>query len=186
MRESLDVGMMIPSSETQADNQVIEKYCYDDDSLNCEKYGGLYSWQEMMKHSLLPGARGICPNGWHIPDDGDWKELEGFVDSQYGINDPIWDAPGFRGNDAGKRLKAQLGWMSGGNGNDLFGFRALAAGYVESENNFIGEGEAAMFWSRTGVPGGKAYKRGLRYDEDGITRAEAWKEQAFSVRCIKD
>jgi len=57
---------MINASENQSDNTTIEKYCYDNDSANCDIYGGLYQWNELMNHSTST-TQGICPAGWHIP-----------------------------------------------------------------------------------------------------------------------
>ena len=61
-----------------------------------------------MEYTIFPGIEGICPPGWHIPDEAEWKTLEGAVDSQYGIADPIWNNTGFRGYDAGKKLKTTM------------------------------------------------------------------------------
>ena len=44
-----------------------------------------------MKYTTKEGAQGICPPGWHIPTDEEWKLLEGEVDSQYEFPDPEWD-----------------------------------------------------------------------------------------------
>ncbi|MCK5765032.1 MAG: hypothetical protein KAH26_03560 [Bacteroidales bacterium] len=186
LRENLDIGVMLNSADPQSNNQVIEKYCYNDDSTNCEKYGGLYMWNEMMNYIPLQGGKGICPVGWHVPGDDEWKELEGTVDTQFGVGDPEWDKSSFRGYDAGKHLKSLLGWASGGNGNNLYGFKALAAGYWESGFAFTGEGEETHFWSSMHDSGHNADSRALQYDKDGISRTYQWEEAAFSVRCIKD
>ena len=186
LRENLDIGVMLNGGEAQTNNQVIEKYCYNDDTANCEKYGGLYMWKEMMNHFPIQGGKGICPTGWHVPTDDEWKELEGFADSQFGIGDPEWDENSFRGYDAGKRLKSLMGWEFGGNGNNLFGFKARAAGYWESGSSFVREGEETHFWSSLHDSGHNAVKRMLKYDNDKISRSYHWDEAAFSVRCIRD
>lgn len=77
MAENLNIGKMVQGSDDQTDDQEIEKYCYDNDAKNCEEYGGLYQWAEMMKlpsecntkscaDSIKPNHQGICPNGWHL------------------------------------------------------------------------------------------------------------------------
>ena len=73
------------------DNGTMEKYCYNNEPDSCTKYGGLYQWDEMMQYTTQQGVQGICPPGWHLPTDEEWKVLEGAVDSQYGIGDPEWD-----------------------------------------------------------------------------------------------
>ena len=42
-------------------------WCHSNNSINCEIYGKLYNWVTAMKS---------CPQGWHLPSDGDWKLLE--------------------------------------------------------------------------------------------------------------
>ncbi len=186
LRENMNIGTMLNGGEPQSNNDTIEKYCYDNDTANCIKYGGLYMWKEMMKYFPLQSSQGICPNGWHIPGDDEWKELEGFADSQYGIGDPVWDEEFFRGLDAGRHLKALLGWISGGNGDNLYDFKALPGGFWESGFSFAREGEEAHFWSSTHDSGHNGRERTLRYDKDQISRSYTWDESAFSVRCLRD
>ncbi|MCD4735302.1 MAG: hypothetical protein K8R53_04620, partial [Bacteroidales bacterium] len=85
MSENLNVGIQIQNTTDQTDNNEIEKYCYDNDPVNCDAYGGLYKWDEAMKYATNSNIRGICPAGWHIPSDDEWKTLEGTVDSQFGV-----------------------------------------------------------------------------------------------------
>lgn len=76
---------MIPSyasSYNQRNNGVIEKYCYDNKSANCNKFGGLYQWNEAMQYVTTEGTRGICPEGWHIPTLSEMKELESYVNNE--------------------------------------------------------------------------------------------------------
>ncbi len=75
MAENLNVGTMIDSISLPTDNGYIEKWCYNDDPANCETYGALYSWNEMMQYDTLIASQGICPNGWHIPTINDWDIL---------------------------------------------------------------------------------------------------------------
>jgi uncharacterized protein (TIGR02145 family) len=186
LRENLNIGEMIPAGELQDNDGQIEKYCYDDDPLNCEKYGGLYRWKEMMNYIPFQGAKGICPPGWHIPSDAEWKVLEGFADSQYGTGDPEWDKTGYRGSDAGKHLKSLLGWDDGDNGDNVHNFRVYPAGYWESGIHFTVAGKQARFWSSTRDSGFNAFSRAFGAEEDRVSRKLHWEEATFSVRCIKD
>ncbi|MEN8226146.1 MAG: FISUMP domain-containing protein [Bacteroidota bacterium] len=186
LRENMDIGTMITAGSPQTDNDTIEKYCYDNDVENCEKYGGLYQWKEMTDYFPLPGVQGICPTGWHIPSDDEWKELEAYVDTHYGLGDPVWDETSFRGYDAGKNLKSLLGWHSGGNGNNLYDFKAIPGGFWESGIYFNAAGEEARFWSTSRDDGQNAAMRMLKFDDDRIYRSYHWQEAAFSVRCIRD
>ena len=77
MAENLNVGEMVRGFKDQKDDSKIERYCYDNDTTNCDRYGGLYQWAEMMQlpfecnskscaDSIKPNHQGICPNGWRL------------------------------------------------------------------------------------------------------------------------
>jgi uncharacterized protein (TIGR02145 family) len=188
LKENLDIGTMINGSILQSDNGVIEKYCFQDDPANCEQYGGLYQWSEMMQYiNEDNGHRGICPGDWHLPTDLEWMILEGSVDSQYGIGDEFWYHDGNRGFDAGKNLKATQGYQNNGNGTDLYGFAALPGGVHYDDGSFIGKTKYAVFWTGTrSISVFAATKRHLDYYYDLIYRDATDRSDAMSVRCIKD
>ncbi len=75
LKENLNIGTMIPGGVKQTDNGIIEKYCSGNLEYNCEVYGGLYQWNEVMQYVTTQKARGICPEGWHIPAAADWQQL---------------------------------------------------------------------------------------------------------------
>jgi hypothetical protein len=70
---------MVTGVTAQTANDTIEKYCYNDDPLNCALYGGLYQWNEAMQWSTTPGTQGICPPGWHIPTYAEFQTLSSSV-----------------------------------------------------------------------------------------------------------
>jgi uncharacterized protein (TIGR02145 family) len=185
LKENLNTGVKVIGSSEQTNNGVIEKYCYHNDDLYCDKYGGLYQWDEMMGYSTVEGAQGICPLGWHIPTDDEWKILEGTVDSQYGIGDPVWDNTFWRGFDAGLNLKSTEGWWtSGGNGTDHFGFTGLPGGVKFS--TFSSEQRSAYWWSSSESTTTKAWTRWLSTVKDEVSRYDYNKIYGLSVRCIKN
>lgn len=77
MAENLNIGTMVNGENDQNNDDVIERYCYDNDTTKCDEFGGLYQWAEMMQ---LPSRcntescadlienkhRGICPDGWRL------------------------------------------------------------------------------------------------------------------------
>ena len=83
---------------------------YNNDAANVAAYGRLYNWY------AVTNAAGLCPNGWHVPTDGEWTALEDYITAQ-----------GFNGTE-GTALKSTSGWNIG-NGTDNFGFSALPGGY---------------------------------------------------------
>ena len=77
MAENLNIGKMITYVKDQADDTTIERYCYDRDTTNCDRYGGLYQWAEMMQlpsrcntescaDLIQENHQGICPDGWRL------------------------------------------------------------------------------------------------------------------------
>jgi uncharacterized protein (TIGR02145 family) len=187
-RENLNVGTKISSGQNQEDNNIIEKHCFDDN----ETYGGLYFWDEMMNYSTQEGAQGICPDGWHIPTDEDWKILEGTVDSRYGVGDKKWDswsATGSRGFDVGKHLKSPEYWKHYNNviGDNSSGFSALPGGYYHLNWNFVSQTRDAFFCTSSELDDGAVWSRRLQdWSWNGVRRDKGEKGYAFSVRCIKD
>jgi uncharacterized protein (TIGR02145 family) len=185
-KENLNVGTMINGNENMSDDGVIEKYCYDNDTANCEIYGGLYQWNEIMEYTITPGMQGICPAGWHLPTDDEWKILEGTVDSQYPVGDPIWNQIEWRGYDAGLNLKSLNSWFIGGNGSGLYNYEALPGGYRDPDGYIYLFTDFGYFWSSSEGYSSYAWMRGLGCSWGGVHRTDYGKEYGLSVRCLKD
>ena len=189
LKENLNVGIMIDSLEDAEDNGIIEKYCYRNSNDSCDKYGGLYQWNEMMQYTSVEGVQGICPPGWHIPTDDEWKVLEGGVDSYYGIGNPEWDYEDLRGLDVGTNLKSSSGWYQDGNGTDLYDFTALPGGGFDDDRIFVAVYNVGVWWTST-INQTVPWYRLIFYDYPSIDR-RIWPfsssfTMGFSVRCIKD
>ena len=185
MKENLNVGTTINGLDDMSDNDTIEKYCYQNDETNCDSLGGLYQWDEMMQYVTNEGAQGICPPGWHIPTDADWKILSGAADSQYGIGDHEWNGSYQTGYDVGYNLKSvDGGWPAGGEGCDKYGFTALPGGYRETNGNF-GHYSGRWWTSTVIVDDYSSWARLLNYEDD-INRHDGDNTLGYSVRCIRD
>ena len=178
---------MISTADPMGDNEVIEKYCYDNNPSNCDIYGGLYQWNETMQYTITQGVQGICPPGWHIPTDDEWKILEGTVDSQYGIGDHEWNYGSNRGFDAGKNLKSTYGWANNGNGTDNFGYTGLPAGNCSaSGSGWINS--HTFIWSSLYYVNNNGYYRLLFFMNNTIGKDhdQSGSDRGYSVRCLKD
>lgn len=188
MKENLRVGKQIPSYQDQTNNNVIEKWCYDNNSANNNTFGGLYQWDELMRYTGAEGGQGLCPVGWHVPSDKEWKELEGNLDTKYGPYSSEWNKSGIRGMDAGKNAKSSNGWANNGNGPNSNQFNAIPGGcyIVTSIGQFKNKSERAYFWTSSRSNSGNPVERLITSNEDGISRAESIKNTGYSVRCIKD
>jgi len=167
MAENMNIGTMINGSSPQTNNSTIEKYCYDDNTNNCETYGGLYQWDETMQYTTTPGVQGICPTGWHIPTDAEWCTLENYVDAGI-VSCP---STGWRCTDAGANLKSVSGWYSGGNGIDLYGFNSLTF--------------YSYFWS-SDETGSYAWLLYMSYSFAVVNRDNYYKTYGIPARCLKD
>lgn len=178
MAENLNAGTRINGTEAQSDNGVIEKFCYNNNISNCETYGGMYQWNEMMDYSPSdngnPGTtRGICPEGWHIPTDDEFKELEMFLGMPQEEADManVW-----RGSPVGTKLK------EGGSS----GYEALLSGRISSFGSFSVLGRYEYPWTAT-ESGSNAWRRCLDDYSSAVGRWNTFsKSYGFSVRCIKD
>lgn len=182
MKENLRVGTRILGRYRMANNGEIEKYCYNDLPENCLTYGGLYQWDEMMQYTLPEGQQGICPDGWHLPSDDEWKQLE----IHLGMSQSQADKTGFRGTDEGYKIKSDLGWNNFGNGNNISGFSGLPGGYHHTAGNFRNLTVSGSWWSTTEHSPSRAWRRGLYYNNEMIRRNHHDKTDGLSVRCVRN
>ena len=151
--------------------QTGESKCYGNKPENCDKYGRLYVWREAVT---------ACPDGWHLPNKQELNDLRTLAGQKAGDIDK-----------AGTVLKSTTGWEGAdgksGNGTDGLGFGALPAGlYFSIINNFIYEGYGAYFWSSTENDSNDAYLLYLGYDNEGAVVGYDFKDNCFSVRCVKN
>ncbi len=179
MAENLNVGIRINGIQEQTNNASIEKYCYNDDEANCALYGGLYQWDEMMQYATAAGTKGICPNGWHIPTDGEWSTLTTLLG---GV--PL----------AGGRMKS-TGTIEAGTGlwstpntgaTNVSGFTAVPAGYRGSNGTFSNIDNHGYWWSSTENVPSNAWSRTMYYDNINVDRYSFGSITGFSVRCFKN
>jgi len=189
MRENLNIGTYMLSGDTLKNNDTIEKYCYNDNVANCDKYGGMYNWPELMKYNdSVP--QGICPAGWHIPSDQDWIILEAQLDSLYTINDTMWNNTGWRGSNVGGKMKMSglADWYKPNIGaENSTGFTAVPGGIRYHDNLVFDKIKAANYlWSSTKIGESNAWFRLLSYAHEDVNRSNTHFENAFSVRCLKD
>jgi uncharacterized protein (TIGR02145 family) len=153
-------------------------YCWYNNNENyADTFGLLYNW-----YAVSTGK--LCPDGWRVPTDEEWKSLEGYVDTRYGIGNPVWNKPGLRGYDVGQRLKAISGWRPGVTGTDNFGFSAFPGG--EHLGRFYACGSSGFWWSSSEASASSAYYRNLVYSFELVARDTHPKRMGFSIRCIKD
>lgn len=174
MKENLNIGFRLDVNVLTSNNGVIEKYCYDDLLINCEIYGALYHWKEMMLHTTAPGIQGICPNGWHLPTDDEWWELINYIGGE---------------DIAGGKLKARgtAYWDPPNEGaTNESGFTVFAGGGRYHHGYYQTFGTYGGFWSSTEYGFSDAYYFQLKSNESAISTGLNIKGNCHSVRCVKD
>jgi uncharacterized protein (TIGR02145 family) len=185
------------------------------------RYGLLYSWAAANVGSAdasdafpnQPSTRqGICPEGWVIPSDWDWSNLEKEIATNPGLyssqETPFPNAASYNFHTSinwrpdegttetswGRQMKAE-GTTNTGNrvngtnpagssNNDGSGFNALLVGYLVtgSPTNY---GTATAFWSSSSSSGSGAWRRCLT-SYSSSSRTAYSKSYWFSVRCKKN
>ena len=142
---------------------------------NYKTYGVLYN---------AFAAKSACPPGWHLPDETDWKTLEGSL----GMSTLASDSAGMRNSGSiGWKLKESgtAHWKSPNNGaTNSSGFTAIPAGLrsIDGVCNSLGTG--AFFWSFEG-DASTTWDRGLYTESPGMDHVLDQNSYAFSVRCLK-
>lgn len=198
MAENLNYAYNEPTADLDSSS-----FCYEDQPDSCAKYGRLYLWSAAMDSAevfsksskgccygdtirewdLSPQwepIRGVCPEGWHMPNDFELNVLAKATKDD--------------GEDyAGLNLKAKGAWYDE-ELDDPYGFSLLPAGFRDTLDMYLLAGDESYLWS-TSVP--------LRYYglEDDWNYASAWKSMfkrayfgtlpytkkfGLSVRCVKN
>jgi uncharacterized protein (TIGR02145 family) len=172
--------------------------CYNNEPANCEKYGRLYDWAEAMGssvggihagHYILSEKKindvehqGICPLGWHLPNNSEWETLYSYI-----------------GNNVSSKLKAKSDWKDNKNGTDDYGFSALPGGLCFCELFYdinIGKfvlnctspfgfnllGSTGFWWTATEDGDSHAKRWNIEYS----SMIEGTKVSSMSVRCVKN
>ena len=174
MAENLNVGTRISSYQEQTDNNVIEKYCFENIDENCDTYGTLYQWNEMMQYEDAEGARGICPGGFHVPTQTEWQTMINYLGGE---------------SVAGGKLKENGldHWLSPNTGaTDASGFEALPGGWCAPDGTFLGGMTLnASFWTSTQLYSAPWFVN-LDHDDAAAGMNDVGKEYGHSVRCIQD
>ncbi|MDP5252925.1 MULTISPECIES: fibrobacter succinogenes major paralogous domain-containing protein [unclassified Vibrio] len=156
-----------------------------DDPANLLKYGRLYNWHD------VADERNLCPEGWRVATDDDWKTLERTL----GMSDEELDQEGWRGGeqDLGLQLKeAQADGPFKKIDQSLLNkhhFSARPAG-VKWHGWYITQGAYTEFWTASSASESKGRIRTLAYSwwnahKGEIRRSTSSKEYLFSVRCVK-
>jgi uncharacterized protein (TIGR02145 family) len=140
---------------------------YNNDSTTyAATYGRLYNWY------ALNDPRGLAPQGWHVPTDGEWTTL----------------ALSLGGSAlAGGAMKDTIGWNSPNTGaTNNSGFAGLPGGLREYNLGFGQIGNMGFWWTSTQADENYALGRSLTNTGVELNRFNSGKTDGFSIRVIKD
>lgn len=148
---------------------------------NYHTYGALYDWETAME---------VCPEGWHLPSDEEWMELERYL----GMKEKEIDLWACRGSDVniGGKLAATGNnyWSESFVKTNETGFTALPGGErniwnVEDMFHFKSINSISTFWTSSDFDEKHAINRTI-VNGDCIDRMIEFKNAGFSIRCIKN
>ena len=133
---------------------------------NLATYGYLYNWYS------VADTKGLCPNGWNVPSEAEWKTLTTFLGGEF---------------VAGGKMKAnETTYWNGANSGatNESGFSARPGGCRYNEGSF--EERTAFFWSSSEFITSNAWLRYLNIFRSSADNDNYYKSLGASVRCLKD
>ncbi len=187
---------LVDSDSAWEEITVIEKAFswYEDNPDHAESLGAFYSWAAAMNGAASSetnpsGTQGVCPDGWHLPSDAEWNQMQ----LHLGMRQYEADRVGFQGTRAnvGTKMKG-IGdplWEDYSEFNPFYnesGFNALPCGLRNSTGGFDNVGKYTYFWSSTDYSGLEAWYRYLQRGHRAVLRVHIDKRHGFSVRCVMD
>lgn len=151
-------------------NSLIPAHCYYDfnRAVYRDTYGALYNWAAVSTGKL-------CPVGWHIPGDDEWRELI----NHYGGD-----------SEAGATLK-ETGtghWLDPNpDASNESGFTSLPGAMLRGNPvDFLHLGESGYWWTNTMYSSDYVYGYLIINSEKRIVRTSQYISNGMSVRCVKN
>jgi uncharacterized protein (TIGR02145 family) len=141
-----------------------------DEEANLFTYGRLYNWY------AIKDSRGLCPSGFHVPNELDWKRLE----MALGMTLAEANASDWHGTNQGSQMKSSYTESPPWNGSNTSGFSGVPGGHRTFNGFFVDEGICGYWWNS---------------DSMGGSRTLCWRSDVgrihfplygFSVRCVRD
>lgn len=200
MAQNLDYRYIL--SETDSNS-----FCYNEDPEYCKKYGRLYTWaaaidsvsiekngygtcgfQALCNFTEDEKLRGICPEGYRIPNKTDWTTLLESI--MTGIEDK---GSYIYYHGAATKLRDLKTWEENDlDATDEFGFSMLSTG-LKYQDNYQGIDAYTAFWSLEESPKSgnfAGYYAYIAMNEALIWSNILWqkteKNSAHPIRCIKE
>jgi len=123
--------------------------CYNNDAT----YGKLYNWY------TLNDPRGLCPAGWHVSSDADWKTFEAYLG----------------GNSIASVKLRSAEWIALGNNKNSCGFSAVPGRTRFNISQFLYLGKNGYWLTSTSIDMSKAICRQIS-DTDTFVMTKIFKK----------
>ena len=175
MAENLNVGEMVNGDKDQSNDSKIERYCYDNDTTQCDRYGGLYQWAEAMQlpsecntkscaDLIKPNHQGICPDGWRLLTYDDFYIVVHADD-----------------NDAGAKGVRAIAFS----GLNYTGYSLVGAGYLWNHEFENLNSSTYWFYPEEGTLDQPSALAGLQSKSSTAnSNYSTYKTHGFSIRCV--
>ena len=178
--------------------------CYNNDCDTYKSFGRYYTWAAAMDSAGIYSAggancgrnttcaaskeiRGICPEGWRLPNKEEWETLLKFIALEYGES------------TVDLKLKSKLGWgcETCVDSEDLFGFSFAPSGFCNLDGSCGAGGMYARMWTSAEVNSddavslnlseysGTAGPEGSAVNQNIVLTNGTRKESLYSVRCLR-
>ena len=186
--ESVRIGDQIWMAKN-IDADVSGSFCYNNDLLNCKKYGRLYTWD---------AAQNVCPEGWRLPTENDFRQLRENARSidekniASVLKSPEWDSLG---------RKNGFNALPSGYRNEFYNIFCNLCMFVDVNNMkirdmgigiwdslfYFAKGENAFFWSiangnnldSAAYPGHGVWY--LHKDGESFFYSSLWKDHVLKI-----
>lgn len=149
---------------------------------NEDSPGLLYNWY------AVNSTNGLAPEGWHIPTDEEWMELE----KSLGMSTDEANKSGWRGTNESEKMRIEgtQGWTRYEEvwPTNESGFAAEAGACRLFNGTWCDPGlfHTGYWWATTEMDSKEAWFRYLDYKSPEVFRFYTNKNYGFSVRCVKD
>jgi uncharacterized protein (TIGR02145 family) len=154
---------------TQWRNLTTGAWCWvqNDSARWASTYGRLYNWY------AVNDPRGLAPQGWHVPSDGDWTILTNYLGGE---------------SVAGGKMKSTTGWNTPNRGaTNSSGFAGIPGAARNSDGSFSPIGMGGFWWSAGELGTTGSWFRTLYYNAANIGRNfDNPSSSGYSVRVVRD
>jgi len=195
LKDNFNSGNLINLGQVQGANN---KSCYQNSNEQCWQIGGLYQWHTAMNlpancdsedcNSLISSVnhRGICPQGYHVPTDSEWSQLEEEVRTTHDRSCNPGRSNAYDCADAGSEL-----FTAGENDFSAKVFNAYSLGNYINKTQFLStsQNNANQIWNRelmNNIGGEYKGQDSILSVNNSIGRMASNKKDYHALRCFAD